>query len=124
MADKNKASEKTVVTRIKANDTTEKPPKNAPALEVLGEKKSPKASKAQAKKAKREKLEQRPTKNPFVAIGRYFKGAWQELRQVHWPTRSATWSMTGAVLGFSAVFAALILGLDAGFQVLFEQILR
>ena len=57
-------------------------------------------------------------------IGGYFKGAWQELRQVHWPTRQATWGLTGAVLLFSAFFIVLITLLDAGFKFLFEQILK
>jgi preprotein translocase SecE subunit len=60
---------------------------------------------------------------PFVALGRYFKGAWVELRQVRWPTRGATWSLTGAVLLFTAFFVVMILLLDAGFKYLFEQIL-
>jgi preprotein translocase SecE subunit len=60
---------------------------------------------------------------PFVAIGRYFKGAWVELRQVRWPTRRATWSLTGAVLLFTLFFVVLVLLLDAGFKYLFEQIL-
>lgn len=54
----------------------------------------------------------------------YFKGAWTELRQVHWPTRRATWGLTGAVLLFSAFFVAFITALDAGFKFLFEQILK
>ncbi len=57
-------------------------------------------------------------------IGGYFKGAWQELRQVHWPTRQATWGLTGAVLLFSAFFVVFITFLDAGFKFLFEQILK
>lgn len=61
---------------------------------------------------------------PFVAIGGYFKGAWFELREVRWPTRKATWSLTGAVLVFTALIAAIILLLDAGFKFLFEIILR
>lgn len=60
---------------------------------------------------------------PFVAAGRYFKGAWVELRQVRWPTRGATWSLTGAVLLFTGFFVVLVLLLDAGFKYLFEQIL-
>ena len=60
---------------------------------------------------------------PFIAAGRYFKGAWVELRQVRWPTRGATWSLTGAVLLFTAFFVVLVLLLDAGFKYLFEQIL-
>lgn len=57
-------------------------------------------------------------------IGGYFKGAWLELRQVHWPTRRATWGLTGAVLAFSAFFVAFITLLDAGFKFVFEQILK
>jgi preprotein translocase SecE subunit len=60
---------------------------------------------------------------PFVAMGQYFKGSWVELRQVRWPTRQATWSLTAAVLLFTAFFVVLILLLDAGFKYLFELIL-
>jgi preprotein translocase SecE subunit len=61
---------------------------------------------------------------PFIAAGRYFKGAWVELQQVRWPTRQATWGLTGAVLAFTAFFVALILLLDAAFKFLFETILK
>ena len=61
--------------------------------------------------------------NLFSAIGGYFKGAWVELRQVRWPTRRATWGLTGAVLLYSAFFVVLVLLLDAGFKYLFELIL-
>ncbi len=60
---------------------------------------------------------------PFRAIGGYFKGAWQELRQVRWPNRPATWSLTLAVILFSVFFAAIILGLDTAFSYLFKEIL-
>ncbi|HYG83814.1 MAG TPA: preprotein translocase subunit SecE [Verrucomicrobiae bacterium] len=60
---------------------------------------------------------------PFRAIGRYVKGSWQELRQVQWPNRSATWSLTLAVILFTLFFAVLILALDSGFQYLFNRIL-
>lgn len=60
---------------------------------------------------------------PFRGIGRYVGGAWQELRQVRWPNRQATWSLTGAVIVFSLFFAAVILGLDYVFQYLFKEIL-
>jgi preprotein translocase subunit SecE len=56
-------------------------------------------------------------------IGGYFKGAWQELRLVRWPTRGATWSLTFAVLAYSAFFVVLVLLLDAAFKYLFELIL-
>jgi preprotein translocase SecE subunit len=83
---------------------------------------------AEAKKTKQvskkvsEKVPRRWTK-PFRAFGGYFKGAWVELRQVRWPNRSATWSLTVAVLLFSAFFALVILGLDAVFSYLFKEVL-
>ena len=60
---------------------------------------------------------------PFRALGRYFKGSWQELKQVQWPSRHATWGLTLAVILFTLFFAALILALDTGFQYLFNRIL-
>lgn len=76
------------------------------------------------------KKEKAPRKVPKIrggrvlrAIGGYFKGAWVELRQVRWPNRRATWSLTGAVLLYSAFFVVLVLLLDAGFKYLFELIL-
>jgi preprotein translocase SecE subunit len=59
----------------------------------------------------------------FAAIGGYFKGAWTELRQVRWPNRRATWSLTGAVLAYTAFFVIIVLLLDAAFKYLFEIIL-
>lgn len=53
----------------------------------------------------------------------YFKGAWYELRQVRWPNRRATWSLTGAVLLFTAFFVVVILLLDALFKYIFQLIL-
>lgn len=60
---------------------------------------------------------------PLLAIGRYFKGSWYELQQVRWPSRKATWGLTGAVIGFTTFFIVVILLLDAGFKYLFEIIL-
>ncbi|CAN5423448.1 hypothetical protein BH10PAT4_BH10PAT4_0710 [soil metagenome] len=60
---------------------------------------------------------------PFVMFGGYFKGAWFELRQVRWPNRKATWSLTGAVLLFTGFFVLIILLLDVLFKYLFELIL-
>ena len=57
---------------------------------------------------------------PFTAFIRYIKGSWIELRQVHWPTRSATWGLTGAMLLFTAFFTIFILILDAAFKYLFQ----
>lgn len=108
-----KDQDKTKVTRITASDDA------APVK---------KAAKATTKKPRSTKATSaQTTKRSFGVlgmIGGYFKGAWVELRQVHWPTRQATWGLTGAVLLFSAFFVVFITLLDAGFKFLFEQILR
>ena len=108
---KNQSTSK--VTRITASDDA-KPAKPA--------------TKAEATAKKPKKVTQKSPKSNrswgiLGKIGGYFKGAWQELRQVHWPTRQATWGLTGAVLLFSAFFIVFITLLDAGFKFLFEQIL-
>lgn len=78
--------------------------------------KAPKVKKTRAKRGVR-------GGGVFRAIGGYFKGAWVELRQVRWPNRRATWSLTAAVLAYSAFFVLLVLLLDAAFKYLFELIL-
>ena len=60
----------------------------------------------------------------IAKIGDYFKGSWTELKQVRWPDRKSTWGLTGAVILFSGVFAALIILLDAGFSQLFKLIIK
>lgn len=103
------------VHKISANDAKESA-KPAPA----------KAKAVKAKKVERAKAERTVPAffKPFVALGGYFKGAWFELREVRWPTRKATWSLTGAVLVFTAFFMVLILLLDAGYKALFETVLQ
>lgn len=61
---------------------------------------------------------------PIFAIGGYFKGSWQELRQVRWPNRKATWGLTAAVIIFTALFVALIVFLDWMFSTLFKLIIK
>lgn len=111
-----KNQEKTKVTRITASDSA-KPVSSA---------KKPAQSKPAAKvaTAKTKTPKKRRSYGVLGKMGGYFKGAWIELRQVHWPTRQATWGLTGAVLLFSAFFVVFITLLDAGFKYLFEQILR
>ena len=106
-------AEKTKVTRISAKD------------EVKPSKAKAESTKTSApKKAKKSKTVATESKgNIFVRIGRYFKGAWTELRLVRWPTRKATWGLTIAVILFSAFFVALILLLDALFKWVFELII-
>ena len=113
MAKSNKQSE-TKVTRIRASDTgSSTAPKAKPANTASASKKS----------ADKTTISDRPTKNPFVRMGRYFKGAWQELRQVRWPDRKNTWAMTGALLAFTAFFIVIILFLDFLFSELFKLIM-
>lgn len=108
---KSAANSATNITRIKAADTQ-------PAVSTLKQIKAPKvASKSLTKKPTAKFL------RPFKALGVYFKGAWFELRQVHWPDRRATWGLTGAVLLFTAFFIVLILLLDLLFKYIFELIL-
>lgn len=57
-------------------------------------------------------------------IGNYFKGSWLELRQVRWTDRKSTWSLTGAVILFTALFVTIIILLDAGFKELFNIIVK
>lgn len=86
---------------------------------------SKKPSTAAAKKVKAAPVGRKPAAwtKPFRAFGGYFKGAWDELRQVRWPDRKATWSLTLAVILFSLFFALVILGLDAVFSYLFKEVL-
>jgi preprotein translocase SecE subunit len=115
-------SEKTNIRRITATD-------DAPKKAAKSSPKAAKTTKPVAKKVGKKKTApvardiNVATKNPFVALGNYFRGAWRELKQVRWPTRGATWSMTLAVLLFSAVFVVFILLLDLGFTKLFELML-
>lgn len=95
------------VTRIKATDT-----KDTVA-------KKPKATKKVVEPTKSEKTAKKPAKTS----SNYFKGAWEELRQVRWPNRRATWSLTAAMLIFTAFFVVLILLLDAFFKYIFQLIL-
>lgn len=92
------------MTRITATDT-KKTPSKEPKLAVAAAQPLKKAA------------------TPFIGLGGYFAGAWAELRQVRWPNRKATWSMTGAMLGFTAFFVVLILLLDALFKYVFELML-
>lgn len=113
MAQKGKASSKTTVRRIKATD-------DAPKKEKTTVKK---ATKTKSKVTSPATKITKKTSDRGTLTG-YFKGAWEELKLVRWPTRSATWAMTAAVIVFTAVFIVLILLLDAAFNWGFNQILK
>ena len=113
MAQKGKASSKTTVRRIKATDDTQKKEKTTVKKATKTKSKATSPSTKPAKKA-----------SDRGTLTGYFKGAWKELKLVRWPTRSATWAMTAAVIVFTAAFVVLILLLDAAFNWGFNQILK
>lgn len=57
------------------------------------------------------------------AVGVYFVGSFIELREVQWPNRKATWSLTLAVIVFTLIISGLILGLDYIFEQLFKRVI-
>lgn len=137
MAESKKKRSSAVRTRVVSAETSDKPAKKSKATTKTktAEKSAPKKaataeSSAKTKKTSlREKAAQRKkTKAQNAAatskeLG-YFKGAWYELKQVRWPDRKATWSMTLAVIIFTAFFVVLVLLLDAGFKYLFDLIVK
>lgn len=128
---------KAKITRIKANDSKKVEEKSVePEITrkkvVLKDKKTTKQEKKLKKsEAKAEKkAEKKDLKKvfilfrPFVAIGRYLKECWQELRQVRWPNRKATWKLLFAILIYTAIFIVIIMLLDALFTFIFNLILN
>lgn len=110
MAKPKSDSKSTTVTRVKATDdkkvATKQPKKTSEKKVVID------SETGEAKK------------NFFKRFIGYFAGAWYELKQVRWPNRRATWSMTAALLIFTALFAGLILVADTVWQYLFKLILE
>lgn len=101
------------VTRITASDDAPKKSK-----EVAKQPETAKPVEGKARKPKRS------TPTVFGRMGSYFKGAWSELRLVRWPNRQATWSLTLAVILFSAAFGLVILLLDILFKYLFDFMIK
>lgn len=122
------------ITKIKANsaprseqaEAKDKPVTPAPQASV----KPTKADKKLSKKSKNTDNTEKTLKSvfilarPFVALGRYLRDSWREIRQVRWPSRKATWKMTLAVLVYCAIFMAFILLLDTFFTFIFEKLLN
>ena len=113
-----KSTSQTKVTRITASDIEKSVTKAAPTKT----KKTPTVKAKKVTKAKGNGVLSKVAR-PFVLLGGYFKGAWYELNQVTWPNRKATWSLTLALLAFTAFFVVMILLLDAMFKYLLEMIL-
>lgn len=108
-----KSTTTTTVTRITAQDDTKAVEEKKTKTKKTNTKSVAPATEAQGTKRR----------SPLRATADYFKGAWYELRQVRWPNRKATWSMTAALLIFTAFFVVLILLLDALFKYVFQLIL-
>jgi len=47
-----------------------------------------------------------------TSLVEYFRGVWDELKKVVWPTREELWRMTGIVMATVIIFAAVIGGAD------------
>ncbi len=107
--------------------------KEAPAKRRDDRKADAKAARKAAKAAqKAAKNTNKPAKSdkkpfilarPFLALGRYFKGSFTELRQTRFPNRRATWKMTLMVILYTAVFLLLITLLDLLFTFIFNNLL-
>lgn len=134
-----KSSQNTKITRISADGGASAPKKRSTAKVVKydqsekidsdpteGQREKRRFFSRTASETKAEKRRistEKRSRNPLKAIGRYFAGAWFELRHVIWPTRRATWGMTGALIGFTLFFVVVILLCDWGFQSLFNLLL-
>lgn len=130
-ADKNPvagADEKNRPTTAVAAKTAGKAPEKASGAKAAKNTKDAKDAKT-TKKSKKSGAE-KPLKEvfilarPFVALGRYIRDSWREIRRVRWPNRKATWKMTGAVLAYCAVFMVFIVLLDSFFTWLFSLIIQ
>ena len=123
---------KAKITRIKASDSRDVEPAEPTITRkkvVLKDKKQEKENKKQEKKAAKAAKTQTGKKHfilfrPFCAFGRYLKESWQEIRQVRWPNRKATWKLVLAVVVYSGIFVAILLLLDLLFSVIFNNILK
>lgn len=118
----------TKITRIKANDEgpktreekSEQPVRKVSVKAKNSEnKKSVAAKKAKAKETKKaEKASDKKDKK----VG-YFRGSFQEIRQVRWPNRKETWKMTLSVIVYVVILAVAIMLLDALLQFIFNKLL-
>ena len=126
------------ITRIKAGDSgkSEKPSEEPTITRkkvIVEDKKTAKAKKAEKKQAEKKlKKEAKKAKTdkktfvlfrPFVALGRYLRDSWRELRQVRWPNRKATWKMVLAVIIYTLIFVAILTLLDMLFSFIFNNLL-
>ena len=121
------------ITRIKASDSSsreEDEPTITRKKVVVKDKKSVKSKQKKLKQAEKKIDQKEDSKKtfilfrPFVALGRYLRDSWREIRKVRWPNRKATWKMVLAVLVYTALFVLIISLLDLFFTWLFNLILK
>ena len=135
------------ITRIKAKDDGGSKKKEAHSSDEPAEitrkvtvkaknsenKKSKKADRAAAKKLDKaeKKASNKDEKDikevfilfrPFVALGRYIRDSFRELRQVRWPNRKETWKLVISVIVYVILIAGFIMLLDVLFNFIFSQI--
>lgn len=129
---KSKQKSQSHITRITAGDKAAKPKKPsilATAKELAGRAQTEKSSAKTAKTSVKTKTaaskpkNSKSRRNPLSAITGYFRGAWQEIKQVRWPDRRSTWGMVGALIVFTAALFLVIILLDYGFAWLFKLIM-
>ncbi len=60
---------------------------------------------------------------PFVALGRYFKGAYQEFRRVEWPNRQTIVYDTVLITLTIVIGSFLLTAVDYGLQQLTDRYL-
>lgn len=119
----------TKVTRIKAKDDGPKTPREDKPSEIT-RKVSVKAKTSESKKAKAEKKikakevkkAEKQAEKKEKKVG-YFRGSFQEIRQVRWPNRKETWKMTLSVIVYVIILAVAIMLLDALLQLIFSKML-
>lgn len=132
---KSKQKSQSRITRITAGDKAAKPKKPsilATAKELAGrtqaEKSSTKTARPSGTKTKTasktsKSKNSKSRRNQLNAVAGYFRGAWQEIKQVRWPDRRSTWGMVGALIVFTAALFLVIILLDYGFAWLFKLIM-
>ena len=119
-AEKSEDAEITRKVSVKAKNSENK---KVRAKEAAAAKKAEKAEKKAAKEAAKEDKKVFFLFRPFVAIGRYIRDSFREVRQVRWPDRKSTWKMTLSVVLYVLLIAAIIMLLDAFFTFIFNQLL-
>ena len=87
-----------------------------------------KLNKAEKKAAAKKNKDEKPLKEcfflfiPFIALGRYIRDSFRELRQVRWPNRKETWKLVLSVIVYVVIIAGFIMLLDMLFNYIFSQI--